>query len=193
MNACSGQVGWGLPGRSGGEVSGLPVQRARFSPWSGNWMLHLKPSQHVNCRKKGWAGWAARPQGPFERVLTVNRRGAGSGVRTGWEPRTRGRQGVPDSGGQWGAGGLSGCLLSMYPQTHLRPSLLLSAREWGWPASTAAVGPSPAGFWLAWAKGRHLGRLKGRGLSHCWAMSWQGLCPSSSVCVCVCVGKTERE
>ena len=111
MNACSGRVGWGLPRRSGGEGSRLPVQRARFSPWSANWNLHAASETQPACkfRKKGWAGWAARPQGPFERVLTVNRRGAGNSVRTGWETKTRARQGLPDPRGQWGAGGLSGC------------------------------------------------------------------------------------
>ena len=90
--ACSRQVGWGLPRRSGGEGLGLPVQRAQFSPWSGNWILQAapetQPAHKLLEKRMGRVG--SKAQGPFERALTVSRRGTGCGVRTGWEPRTRG-------------------------------------------------------------------------------------------------------
>ena len=79
MNACSRQAGWGLPRQSGGEGLGLPVQRARLSPQSGNRILQAapeaQPAHKLWEERMGRVG--SKAQGRFERALTVSRRGAG--------------------------------------------------------------------------------------------------------------------
>lgn len=105
----------------------------------------------------------------------MNRWGLGNSVRTGWETKTRARQGRLTQGGSGEPGSVG--LLTLRCTPRLISALpCCSAPASGAGLLTASVGPHLlASGWRG--LGEALRQVEGQGTSHCWAMSWAGAVP----------------
>lgn len=71
VNACSGWVGWGLPGGQERRLQ-APSAEGPVQSWSANWNLHAAPRTQPACRNYGKKDGLGGQQGRKDpsRVLT---------------------------------------------------------------------------------------------------------------------------